>query len=98
MVWVGYERQDSIWPDRNTHSQLLQWAYGESSQQRALLGLCTNAIDDVHVDLQHTKRAASQVYQGTKAVARECTKAVLEVHDTIQQMRVDMNMALKQVT
>ena len=72
-------------------------AHGESVQQRALLGLCAYAIDDVHVDLQHTKRAASQVYQGTKAVARECTKAVLEAHDAIQQTRVDTNMALKQV-
>ena len=97
MVGVGYERQDSIWPDRNTHSQPLQRAYGESSQHRALLGPYANAINDIHVDLQHMKCAASQVYQGTKAVARECTKAVVEAHNAIQQMRVDTNMALKQV-
>ena len=49
------------------------------------------------MDLQHTKRAASQVYQGTKAVAQECTKAVLEVNDAVQQIRIDTGVALKQV-
>ena len=61
------------------------------------MGLCATAIGDFHEDLQHTKRAASQVYQGTKAVARECTKAVLEAHDAVQQMRIDTNAALAQV-
>ena len=49
------------------------------------------------MDLQYTKCAASQVYQGTKAVARECTKAVIGVHNAVQQMRIDTNVALKQV-
>ena len=30
-------------------------------------------------------------------MAQECTKAILEVHDAVQQMRIDTNMALKQV-
>ena len=63
-----------------------------------LLGLCATAIEDIHEDLQHTKRAASQVYQGTKVVAQECTKVVLEAHDTVQQMCIDTNAALEQVT
>ena len=49
------------------------------------------------MDPQQTKHAASQVNQGTKAVARECTKAVLEAHDAVQQTLIDTNMALKQV-
>ena len=49
------------------------------------------------MDLQHTRHAASQVYQGAKAVAQGCTKAVLEVHDTVQRTRIDTNMVLKQV-
>ena len=61
------------------------------------MGLCATAIGDVHEDLQHTKRAASQIYQGTKVVARECTKAVLEAHDAVQQTRIDPNAALEQV-
>ena len=61
------------------------------------MGLCANAIEDVHMDLQHTKHAASQVYQGTKAVVWECTKVVVEVHDAVQQTCIDTNVALKQV-
>ena len=61
------------------------------------MGLCATAIGDIHEDLQHTKRAASQVYQGTKAVTRECTKVVHEAHDAVQQMRIDTNAALDQV-
>ena len=61
------------------------------------MGLCATAIGNVPEDLQHTKHAASQVYQGTKAVAWECTKAVLEAHDAVQQTRIDTNAALEQV-
>ena len=49
------------------------------------------------MDLQHTRHAASQVYQGAKAVSQGCTKAVLEVHDAVQQTRIDTDVALKQV-
>ena len=61
------------------------------------MGRCATAIGDVHEDLLHTKCAASQVYQGTKAVAQECTKAVLEAHDAVQQTRIDTNAAVEQV-
>ena len=30
-------------------------------------------------------------------MAQECTKAVLEVHDAVQQTRIDTNVALEQV-
>ena len=30
-------------------------------------------------------------------MARECTKVVIEVHDAVQQTRIDTNVALEQV-